>query len=386
MNPTAVSQIVEQFFRVTVGLLLGHALLNAGYDKFAAGAIFGCTAGAGAGLTVAIIIYLLNRKVIRRQIRRNKSHMVEESWQKIVKEILIIAIPITIGACIYPLINAIDSMMVMRRLQDVGFTLDESRVLFGKLGGYCASLVGMPQVLIQAIVMSLVPAIAAGYKLRNREEVVFNMKFAMRITMIIGFPCAIGMMALAYPILLLLYPMQAEEVADTSLVFAIMAISIIPMSPMVTLTGALQGIDRQMIPVKNLAIGAVAKVILTFILVGIKPINVNGASIGTIACYLVATILNLRDVKRVAGVTFDAKETYIKPLISSAVMGISAVVSYKVLMLIFRHNSIACLLAIMIAVAVYGIMVLVTGTITLEEISRLPKGDKLVKVVKKFVR
>ena len=386
MNPTAVSQLLEQFFRVCVGLLLGHALIKAGYDKFAAGAIFGCTAGAGAGLAIAVIIYLLNRRVIMRQIHRNKSNEVFEPWQKIVKEILIIAIPITIGACIFPLNNAIDSMMVMRRLQAVGFTLDESRVLFGKLGGYCASLVGMPQVLIQAIVMSLVPAIAAGHRLGNREDVKDSMQFAMRATMLIGFPCTVGMMVLALPILLLLYPYQAEEVRETAVVFAIMAFSTLPMSPMVTLTGALQGIDRQMLPVKNLAIGAVAKVAITFVLVGIKAVNVNGASIGTIVCYIVAALLNLRDVKREAGVTFDIKDTYIKPLISSAVMGVSAIVVYKVLMHIIKSNAISCLLAIGFAVLVYGVMILVTKALTLEEIGRLPKGDKLTRILGKFIK
>lgn len=386
MNPTAVSQLLEQFFRVSVGLLLGHYLIRAGYDKFAAGAIFGCTAGAGAGLAIAIAIYFLNRRVIMSQIHRHRSFEYEESWQKIVKEILLIAIPITIGSCINPLVNAIDSMMVMRRLQAAGFTLLESRVLFGKLGGYCASIVGMPQVLIQAIVMSLVPAIAAGYKVGNHEEVRFNMQYAMKMTMIIGFPCAVGMIALAHPILLLLYPMQAEEVAETAAVFAIMSISTIFMSPMITLTGALQGIDRQMLPVKNMAIGAVAKVVVTFILVGIRFVNVNGASIGTIVFYIVATVLNIRDVKREADVEFDAKITYIKPLISSVVMGVAAFVAYRVLMLILHSNAICCLLAIFVGVVVYGVMVLATNTITLDEISRLPKGDKLVRIAGKFVR
>ncbi|MBQ2161216.1 MAG: polysaccharide biosynthesis C-terminal domain-containing protein, partial [Firmicutes bacterium] len=195
-----------------------------------------------------------------------------------------------------------------------------------------------------------------------------------------------GMMALAHPILLLLYPMQAEEVAETAVVFAIMSISTIPMSPMVTLTGALQGIDRQMLPVRNLAIGAVVKVILTYILVGIKFVNVNGASIGTIVCYVVATVLNIRDVKREAGVEFDFKDTYIKPLISSLVMGASAILSYKVLMLILKSNAVSCLLAICFAVLVYGVMVLVTKTITLEEIGRLPKGEKLVGLLRKFIK
>ena len=388
MNPTAVSQIIEQLFRVVMGLALSYYLIRAGvgYDKISASAIFGGTAGAAAGLAVAVIIYLLNRRVIFRQIARHRSLAVVEPWQDIVKEILIISIPITIGACIYPMVNAIDSMIVMRRLQAVGFTLTESRVLFGKLGGYCASLVGMPQVLTQAIVMSLVPAIAAGYKVKDYEGVRENMKFSMRATMLMAFPCTVGMVALAYPILLLLYPMQAEEVKSTALVFAIMSITNVFEGPLVTLTGILQGINKQMLPVKNMAIGAVFKVLLTFLLVGIRPINVNGASVGTIVFCALGSYLCMRDLKKTFPVEFDVKDTYVKPLLASLVMGVCARLSYMVLMMILGKNSICCLLAILIGVAVYAVAVFAFKAITLDELRKLPKGDKLVRIAGKFVR
>lgn len=386
MNPTAVSQLAEQLFRVAVGLILGYMLIDSGLDKFAAGAIFGSTAGAGMGLLVAVAIYLLGRETIFRQIHRNKSHYVPESCRKIIKEILIISVPITIGACIYPLISAVDSMLVMRRLQSIGFSLEESRLLFGQLGGYCASLVGMPQVLIQAIVMSLVPAIAASFSQRDEAAVKDNMQFAMRATMIIGFPCAIGMMALAYPILLLLYPLQAEEVRDTALVFAIMAVSVIFMSPLVTSTGALQGIDKQMLPVRNLAVGLVFKMIITYILVGIPALNVNGASIGTIVCYLIASILNIKDVKRACGVSFDIGLTYIRPLISSLAMGAAAIIVYKAFFAILKSNAISCLLAILFAGAVYLVMILILRVIEPEELRRFPKGDRIARLAGRFLK
>ena len=158
------------------------------------------------------------------------------------------------------------------------------------------------------------------------------------------------------------------------------------MSPMVTLTGVLQGVDRQMLPVKNLAIGAVVKVILTFILVGIIPINVNGASIGSIACSAVAFWLDARDVRRETGVTFNMKDTYLKPFISSLVMGAAALICYKVLMLIVKSNLISCALAIIFAVIVYAVMVLITGTLTIDEIRRLPQGDKLVSLLRRFIK
>ncbi len=388
MNPTAVSQIIEQLFRVVIGLSLSYYLIRAGvgYDKISASAIFGGTAGAAAGLFVAVIIYLLNRRVIFRQIARHRSLAVVEPWQDIVKEILIISIPITIGACIYPMVNAIDSMIVMRRLQAVGFTLTESRVLFGKLGGYCSSLVGMPQVLTQAIVMSLVPAIAAGYKVGDYEGVKDNMKFSMRATMLMALPCTVGMVALAYPILLLLYPMQAEEVKSTALVFAIMSLTNIFEGPLVTLTGILQGINKQMLPVKNMAIGAVFKVLLTYILVGIRPINVNGASVGTIVFCAIGSYLCMKDLKKNFPVEFDPKDTYVKPLLASLVMGVCARLSYNLFMMILGNNSVCCLLAIVVGVLVYAVAVFAFKAITLDELRKFPKGDKLARIAGKFVR
>ena len=92
MNPTAVSQLFEQLFRVVVGLGLAYFLLDAGYEAVCAGATFGSTAGAGAGLFIVVIIYLLSLKTRKRYIRRNKSHSeIESSWS-IVKKILIIYI------------------------------------------------------------------------------------------------------------------------------------------------------------------------------------------------------------------------------------------------------------------------------------------------------
>ena len=388
MNPTAVSQLFEQLFRVAVGLGLAYFLLSSGYEAVCAGATFGSTAGAAAGLFVVVIIYLFSLKVIKRQIRRNKSHSEYESTWSIVKRILIIAIPITIGASIMPLMSAIDSSMVMGRLQDTGWTYEQSKALWGRLSGYCNPLIGMPQVFVQAIAMSLVPAISAGFKVKDLAEVSDNMKFSMRSAMIIGFPCAVGIFSLAHPILMLLYrsPDRAAEVAAAVPTLQFMCLTVIFMSTLQTLTGILQGVDKQMVPVKNLAIGAVGKIIVTYIFVGIKAVNVNGATLGTVTAYLIATILNMRDIKKYTGVTFDFNMTFVKPFIASVIMGVCAFASYKLLFLMTASNDISTILAIAIAVAVYGVLILGLKAITKEEIAKLPKGDKLVGILDKFIK
>ena len=385
MNPTALSQLAEQFVRVAVGLAMAYYLIPSGYEAVSAGATFGCTAGAAAGLAVVILIYILNLPAIQARIRRNRSREELESTREIIKRILVIAIPITIGASIMPLMSAIDSAVVMRRLQATGWSVEESRHLWGLLGGYCNSLVGMPQVFTQAIVMSLVPAIAAGFKVRNLKEVADNSRFGMRAGMIVGFPCAVGMLVLAEPILQLLYT-NKEECSEAAPILMIMCIGIIFMSSLQTLTGILQGVDKQMLPVKNLAIGALAKLVLTYILVGIRPINVCGGPVGTIAAYVIATVLNHRDLRKKMGIRIDLGETYLKPGLSALLMGAAAFASYKLLFLVLKSNTIALLAAILVGVVSYGALILLTRTITKDEIRRLPKGEKLVKLLDHFVK
>ena len=386
MNPTAISQFFEQLFRVIVGLALAYYLIPTGLEAVNAGATFGCTAGAAAGLFVVVLIYLLNLPAIRAKIKRNSQYAKSESTARIVRRLLAIAIPITIGACILPLMETIDSAVVMRRLQASGWSLVESKQLWGRLGGYCNSLVGLPQAFTQAVVMSLVPAIVAAYSIGDLKETRETISLGMRASMIISFPCAVGMFALAEPILHLLYPMQLEEASATVPTLRLMCVGIVFMSALQTFTADLQGVDRQTVPVKNLAIGALAKLVVTYVLVGIRFINVNGGPIGTIAAYIIATALNARYLKKHIDMKFDYMLTYVKPAAASVLMGVAAVVSYKLLYLLTSNNALSTLLAICVGAASYVVLIFVLKAITKEELARLPKGDKLAKIAGKFMK
>ena len=170
MNPTAISQFVEQIFRVAVGLILASVLVSSGLEVAAAGATFGATVGSVAGLAVIMLIYALNKKAIQRRIQRSRTSLGERRREKskdLVKQILIIAIPITIGASILPLINFADSAIVTRRLLDGGFSTVEARELWGQLSGYCNTMIGLPQVLTQAVAVA--EAVERGLNRRKAE-------------------------------------------------------------------------------------------------------------------------------------------------------------------------------------------------------------------------
>lgn len=396
MKPTAISQVVEQFFRVIVGLGAAYVLFYIWqssshdiYDKYArgaAGAVLGATAGAFAGLILILFIYKLAKKNILQRVR-NSSHLGSASNKEILKRVLIIAIPITIGAAIVPLMNLVDSAIVMKRLTEgAGFTQQVAKELYGQLSGFVGPLVNIPQVLIQAVGVSIVPIIAAAYKMKNRGEINKNVNLGIRISIVVGYPCAVGLIALAKPILLLLYPNQQASAANATSILIISGIGLFFFTTVQILTSILQGVGKQMIPATNLLIGIVLKIVLTWILVGICSINVDGAVIANVVAFGIAMVLNLRALKKYLKVKLDVMQVFVKPLFSAAVMGVITAFVYKFGYSLVHSNIIITIVSVVIAVVVYIIMIFITKVVSLEELKLLPKGEKLVKIASKFIK
>ena len=381
MTPTASSQIIEQFFRVSVGLGLAVYFLPKGLQYAAAGASFGATAGGIFGFAGILIIYALNRKAIMASLE-DADKVPVESARKILWGLLVIAVPITIGASIMPIINTIDAAIVKIRLVDIGYDSAVARGLYGQLTGMAAPLINFPQVLTQAVAMSLVPVVASSRRRADLDFMKQNIATGLRYAFILSVPCAVGMMVLSEPIMLLLYPMQPESAVNAASCLAILAAGIIFLANVQTLTGVLQGVGKQAIPVRNLFLGALVKIIITYVLTGIPSINVRGAALGTVMAYFVAALLNLISVKKYTQTTIDLKLTFFKPLLSAATMGLAVLVVYRMLAQ-GMPNSLATLLSIVFGALVYVCMIFVTRSITLKELETMPRTHKLVKLLRK---
>ncbi len=382
MKPTATSQVVEQFFRVAAGLSLAYLLVSRGRDFAAAGASFGATAGSVTGLITVVAIYYFKKDSLKGDVDRTR-RVSTEKGSEILAKIFMIAVPVTIGAAIMPIMNTIDVGIVIRRLTETGWTREAANGLYGQLTGMAGPLINFPQVLTQAIAMSLVPAVAAAYKQRDMVFLNYNVRLGIRTAIIIGLPCALGLMTLAEPIMLLLYPFQKASAVSAAPCLFVMAFGVIFLSTVQTLTGVLQGLGKPMIPVVNLFIGALVKVVLTYTLTGIQDINVKGAAIGTVAAYIVASTLNIIAVKRITGVKFDLMLTFVKPVASALVMSGMVWLSYRILFGFFG-NALSAMISILIGVVVYCAMLFVTKSIRKEELKALPKGGKILNLINKI--
>ncbi len=383
MIPTALSQIAEQFFRVVVGLLLTYLLLNRGIPIAAGGASFGGSAGAMAGLIVIGLIFIKKRQDIKKEL--NESMIVEEyEVGNIIKDLLIISIPITIGSAIVPIMDSIDVVLVLNRLQLIGYTEMEANGLYGNLKGMASTLINLPQVLSVAISMSLVPAISNANARGDRREIQSITSSGIRITLLIGLPCAFGLYVLATPIIALLYyKNDMATIINTGNLLSILSFGVIFLTLVQSLSSILQGLGKPIIPAINLFVGAVFKVILSYTLTVIPSINIYGAAISTVVAYATASILDLIYVRKYANIKLSVKDVFIKPFISALGMAIIVFVTYSFLMGIIS-SKLATVVAVLIGVIAYGILLILTGSITYEDLTLLPKGNKIGKKLEKF--
>ncbi len=255
--------------------------------------------------------------------------------------------------------------------------------MFGELSGTAQTLINFPQVFSTAVAMSLVPAITDAFTKKQNQRLNVTANAGVKMSMIIGLPCGIGLFMLAEPVIALLYAsLGPEKHASSGALLEILAIGVIFLTLVQSFTAILQSINKQFHPVKNLAVGLVVKVILSYILIGMPSINIKGAAISTTIAYLAVALLNWRDINKTK-IKINLINVTARPLLSSAVMALATGVSFRVLKSALGSQNLATLGAISIAAVVYVICLFLTGAITKEDLELIPKGEKLARFVRK---
>ncbi len=384
MTPTALSQIVEQLGKLILGIWFASIYISRGPEYGAAAAVVGVTLSEGAALVLLMGMYQRKKKEINHHIQRAPRNRTVISNRSIMRRLLSIAFPITIGASIMPLMSMADALIVVNRLKQIGFGERQALAMYGVLTGSVSPLINFPAVLTIAMAMSLVPAISESFVNKDSLNIKKKTETGIRLTLLMGLPAAAGMAVLSRPICALLYGSLTEaEVTLAGQLLAILAIGVIFLTLVQTLTAILQGLNRVSIPVKNLAIGGLFKVVTTYILVGIPEMNIKGAAIGTVVCYGVAALLDLAAVIRYSRVQMKIVDHLVKPVIATVVMGLSVFLSYELFKGMVGGNK-ASLLSIVVGVIVYAVMLLLIGAINRNDFEMLPGGKRLGRILTRF--
>ncbi len=373
-TPTAISQIVEQIFNAVFSVYLAFVLISRGVEFGAAGGTGGTGIGALAGLIVIVLIYYIVSPAIKKRALLDTNSEQFESRKDIAKILLLTATPIIIGTAIFSLTNIIDMTMVKDRLAaSNAFESFEIDALYGQLTGKYVVLTTLPVSIATAFATVSVPTIASSYILKDIESVQRKINVAIRLSMILSIPAAVGIGVLSDQFLLLLFPKFPEG----GMLLKIGAISIIFLALAQIVTGILQGTGKVFVPAITAFLGAIVKIPLNYFLLANPKLNILGAVISTIGCYAVASIIDLIIMCKTTKVKLDYSGAFIKPLISSVVMGFVCFIGYYCVFFIYPSNTIACIFSIAAGIAAYfGFMVLIKG-FRREDLLQMPFGAKI---------
>lgn len=393
MMPTAVSQIIEQLIRAVISIAgasifvdigtragekAGEELLGPAYG--AAGATLGTVLGALIALVFLIFVVWAYRGQMSRQYRTDRSGK-EDSYRHILKVLVLTAVPILFSTAIYN-INQILDLTIFNHIMDAqGYVEEEYMALQGIYSGKYDTLVNVPLSIPWALCSSVVPSLTAAVATRSRRLVHEKIDQTLRITMVITIPCGVGFLVLASPLMVLLY----NDASRTPAYLLMLGSAVVVLYAWSSISNSiLHGLNHISSPAKNACIALVVHLIAFVIMMTVFKMNVYALAAGNIVFAACMCWLNQRKVHKVCGFRMNIMDTFIKPFIASAVMGIVTYAVHLALDLLIGGRWIPTIIAIFAAMLVYVVVVLKIGTLSDEDIEALPMGARLLRLCRKL--
>lgn len=393
MMPTAFSQIIEQIINAIVSVAGAYMLLKMGQsmakggDKSSYGAAFaaaggtlGTVMGALTALLFLLFVFGAYKGRLKKQIRRDHTRRLESS--KVIYKVLFLTIaPVILSATVYNISNLLDQAMFTNIMAVQGYSKKEYSSLLGMFSGQYDTMTNIPLSISSALAASFIPSLVATIQTGNRKQIHNKINMVSRFNMLVAIPCAAGFIALARPILDLLY--FTQDNAIPAMLLRIGGISVVFFCLSTVTNAALQGLDRMAKPVKNAAISLVIHLIALFIMLVVFKWNIYSIVISKIIFAGAICILNAHDLREACGYVQEQKQTFIIPTIAAVIMSVVSLLIH-LLCDLFIGARIATVIAIFAAVFTYGIALVVLGGITEEEILAAPKGALIVTILRKL--
>jgi stage V sporulation protein B len=403
MIPTAVSQVLEQVINAVVSIVASYFLVKnystsinvASYG--AAGGTLGTFSGAIIGLIFLLFVFIIYKPVLNRQMRHDSDEN-RESYKMIFRLLVLTIAPIILSQTVYQIsgvldgtifnqimyhkhISAFDMEVLDHAVTGQKYSEPFRNTLMGIYGTKYKLLTNVPVAVATAIAAAIITTIAVAYEKGMKEVIRNKVHVAIKFNMIIAIPSWVGMAVLASPILQLIWGESRQLPANF---LRLGAISIV-FYALSTLTSAvLQGINKLKIPVINSAISLGIHIILVALLLQFTPLSTYVLVIGNVSFALVVCILNWVSIEKYLDYRQEIVKTFLIPTVSAGLMGVAAYFTYEGIEIWTGSNTIATLVAILIAVIVYFVLLIFMKGVDEDELAFLPKGGTIVRVLKKM--
>lgn len=292
--PSAISNILEQFIKMCVGLILSLSLVSVGLIYGVIGAVVGIL------ISEIISLWILLIFIKKEKLKRKRSSNV------CVKDIIKDVVPITITNIILPISSFIDSLLVINLLK-VNFSNGMSVFLYGLESGAVSTLVGLPTIFSFAIASVILPNLSSDSNVSNSTN---KFTFAIKIVLLIAIPSALCFVFIPHRLISLIYGTGLNSLGVDGLIvsarlLAFSGIGVIFLAVNQILSSGLQAMERRSATIRNLAIAVVAKFVIELVFLPAKFLNIYALAISNTCCYALVMILNYFELKQILNFKLD---------------------------------------------------------------------------------
>lgn len=381
MFPTAASEVIESVGKFVLGIVFGVWAVKNGksIEICAAYAIAGVAIGEAAGMIFLVCSKLLHRQDYSYTMLEDDG--VVTSPKRILKNLLLISIPVMLSSVALNLTSTIDTFTIINIMKKY-VSADVAEAAYGNYTTLAVTMFHLPSAFIYPISTSLAPALSAARVSGNKLKAEVTLRASFKMTAIISIPCTLGIAILSKPILGFLFS-NDESVAIAAPLLSILAPAIF-FSAILTVTSAvLQAYRHQGKPIVSMLCGIAAKAVVSGILLSIKSVGIFGAPIGTLVSYFIMAAVNFIFVLKYVGTQINIFKLIWKPLLSSVLSSIITIASFLLLSSVCSENA-AMLISVLITAIIYFMLLFVCKEFTRNDVLLLPKGEKIYKFLCKI--
>ena len=404
MLQTSFSQIMEQIVNALVSIGAASVLMrfvkNADATTQAVYGAMGSALGTGAGVLTALLfmvsVYSVNRKMFRKR-RQRDSTKEDLTYGQVFKMIFTMVTPVILSTCIYNMSSATNLEIyceIVERLK--GYTEAQATTYYGLYSGKANPITNIPIAFATAMSSAIIPTISGSFEKGDKSGTRKKVGDAIKTTMLISIPAAVGMAVLAKPVVFVLYPQQGtlDMVAG---ILRILAISVVFYGLSTLTNGVLQGTGYVNKPVIHAAISLIIQTAILIVLLIYTNLDIYALAVAAVCYSFCMCLMNGLAIRKKLQYKQEFVRTFILPAMAALLMGVVAYVAYEGMELImisvrllsnetmhWGYNCICLTVSVFLAVMVYFALVLKFGAVTQEELKAMPKGTALVQVAKKL--
>jgi len=386
MLPTAISQLLEQLFHVIVGLIAAVIFMKIYADSEfvlaygAAGGTFGTLIGAVISLLFLAAIFFMYYPTLKRRFRKDSGAKTED-YRMLLQLVLITIFPIILNQTLYSVSGTLDSVLLNSVLDAKGVSEEMRLVLWGRYSSKYRLLANLPLSVASAIGVAVIPNIVRAHTEHNQRLLYEKTAQSVKFNMMIAIPSAFGLAVLARPVLELLF----NDTTDmTAWLMQGGAFAIVLYAYSTTTSNVLQGLSLMRYPVIHAGIGIVLYVIIDYILLSFFDMGVYALLVGHTIFPLIVSVFNGLRIQIETGYRQEWFRTFFMPTLCAGIMAVISYFFYLGLHTMTSSVLVSLLVTIVVAVVIYFVLMILTRTLSENELYDLPMGGRIVRLAKKF--